>query len=77
METLEHAKERMDVKYVDGKYIREFLSVSRTKAYEIILEIEEGRRKRGDVIRFGRSLRVRKDAVERWILEHGVGGDTA
>jgi hypothetical protein len=58
-------KERIDGKYVNGKYVRNYLAVSRTKAYEIILEIEEGRRERSDVIRFGRSLRVRKDALER------------
>jgi hypothetical protein len=69
VERIRYGQERIDMKYVDGKYIRDRLSVSRTKAYEIILQIEKGSRERGEVIRFGRSLRVRQDALERWVLE--------
>jgi hypothetical protein len=74
VERIGYEQERIDGKYVDGKYIRDLLSVSRTKAYEIMIEIEKGSRERGEVIRFGRSKRVRMDALERWVLEHCVGG---
>jgi len=52
--------------YVDTKYVREHLMVSRTKAYEIVKEIEEGYAPEA-VVRIGRSLRVRKDVFCRWV----------
>ncbi len=72
METIGHEKV-----YVDGNYIREYLSVSRTKAYEIICEIAESSHEPDAVIKFGRCIRVRKDLLFRWAFEHGVGGGSA
>ncbi len=60
--------------YVDTKYVREHLMVSRTKAYEIVREIEEEYAP-GAVLRFGRCLRVRKDVLLRWIDEQCAGGE--
>ena len=76
METIGQERVWIDERYVDGKYIREHLSVSRTKAYEIICEVEKRSHEREAVLRIGRSLRVRKDVFERWIFEHGTGGST-
>ena len=58
--------------YVDTKYIREHLVVSRTKAYEIVKEIEEGYAPEA-VVRIGRSLRVRKDVFCRWVEGQASG----
>ena len=55
--------------YVDNQYVRERLMVSRTKAYEIMREIEETY-DRGAVFRYGGCLRVRKDVFFRWVYEH-------
>jgi len=60
--------------YVDTKYIRERLMVSRTKSFEIAKEIENVYAP-GAVIRFGRCLRVRKDAFIRWVAVHSAGSD--
>ena len=54
--------------YVDNRYIRERLVVSRTKAYEIIKEIEKT--DPDAVFRYGGCLRVRKDVFLRWVSEH-------
>ena len=62
--------------WVDGNYIRKNLSVSRTKAYEIIGEIAESSPEHDAVIKFGRSLRVRKDVFLRWAFDHGIRGGT-
>ena len=58
--------------YVDTKYVREHLMVSRTKAYDIVKEIEEEYAPEG-VVRFGRSLRVRKDILFQWVEDHVPG----
>ena len=61
--------------YVDNQYIRGHLMVSRTKAYEIMREIEETYDP-GAVFRYGGCLRVRKDVFLRWVSEHcGVAQD--
>ena len=57
--------------YVDTKYIRERLMVSRTKSFEIAKEIEAAFP--DAVIRFGRCLRVRKEDFVRWVNEHSSG----
>jgi hypothetical protein len=57
--------------YVDNQYVRERLMVSRTKAYEIMREIE-GVYEPNAVFRYGRSLRVRKDVFWRWVAEQSV-----
>ncbi len=60
--------------YVDTKYIRERLMVSRTTAYQIMKEIEETYAP-GAVIRIGRCLRAKKDVFIRWIDEQSIGGE--
>ena len=60
--------------YVSTKSIQECLMVSRTKAFEIAKEIENAYAP-GAVIRFGRCLRVRKDAFIRWVDVHSAGSD--
>jgi hypothetical protein len=61
--------------YVDNQYVREHLMVSRTKAYEILREIEETYDP-GAVFRYGGCLRVRKDVFWRWVAEQrGEGQD--
>jgi hypothetical protein len=65
-----------EAQYVDTKFIREHLMVSRTKSFEIAKEIENADAP-GAVIRFGRCLRVRKDAFIRWVDVHGAGSDEA
>jgi hypothetical protein len=62
--------------YVDNKYVQEHLMVSRTKAYEILKEIEKTYAPVG-VIRIGRCLRVRKDVFFRWVDEQGTRGEYA
>ncbi len=57
--------------YVDAKYIREHLVVSRTKAYDIVSEIEEYAPEA--VVRIGRSVRVRKDVFCRWVEGQASG----
>jgi len=59
--------------YVSTKFIQECLEVSRTKSYEIMMEIEDDYP--SAVIRFGRCLRVRKDAFIRWVDVHSAGSD--
>jgi hypothetical protein len=63
-----------EVQYLDTKYVREHLMVSRTKAYEIRKEIEETCAPSA-VVRIGRCLRVRKDVFVRWVDEQGTRGD--
>jgi hypothetical protein len=58
--------------YVDTKYVREHLMVSRTKAYEIVKEIEDEYAPEA-VVRIGRSLRVRKDVFCQWIEGQASG----
>jgi len=61
--------------YVDNQYVRQRLMVSRTKAYEIMREIEETYDP-GAVFRYGGCLRVRKDVFWRWVAEQrGEGQD--
>ena len=55
--------------YVNTRYVQDRLMVSRTKAYEIVKEIEEYAPEA--VFRLGRCLRVRKDAFLRYIEERG------
>jgi len=62
--------------YVGPKYVRDHLMVSRTKAYEIVKEIEQARTP-GGVIRVGRCLRVRKDIFFRWVEGQVPGGEDA
>jgi hypothetical protein len=54
--------------YVTTKYVQEYLMVSRTKAYEIVKEIENTDPEA--VFRYGGCLRVRKDVFLRWVSEH-------
>ena len=56
--------------WVDGKYIQETHSVSGTKAYEIIREIEKENYEPDATLRFGRCLRVRKDLVAKWFSDN-------
>ena len=58
--------------YVDTKYVREHLMVSRTKAYDIVKEIEEEYAPEA-VVRIGRSVRVRKDVLFQWAEDHDSG----
>lgn len=60
--------------YIDTKYIRERLMVSRTTAHKIMKEIEKTYAPDA-VIRIGRCLRVRKDVFFRWVDEQGTGGE--
>ena len=62
--------------YVGPKYVRDHLMVSRTKAYEIMREIENEFAPEA-VVRIGRCLRVRKDVFFRWIDEQGAGGESS
>jgi len=59
--------------YVNTKYVQERLMVSRTKAYEIVREIEDTYAP-GAVIRVGLCLRARKDVFSRWVEEQGTSG---
>ena len=59
-----------EAQYVDTKYIKEHLMVSRTKSFEIVREIEDTFP--DAVIRFGRCLRVNRDAFFRWVYEHSA-----
>jgi hypothetical protein len=74
METIGHENGWGDGKYVNGKCIQDHLSVSRTKAYEIICEIAEWSPECDAVIKFSRCLRVRRDVFLRWAFDHGIGG---
>ncbi len=58
--------------YVATKYARERLMVSRTKAYEIVKEIEDEYAPEA-AVRIGRSLRVRKDVFCRWVEDQVPG----
>ena len=60
-----------EAQFVDTKFIRERLMVSRTKAFEIAKEIEDAYAP-GAVIRFGRCLRVRENAFYRWVNDHST-----
>ena len=62
--------------YVDGSYVREYLSVSRTKAYEITREFADDTDEDNAIIKFHRCLRVRKDLFEAWVFGHGIRGGT-
>jgi hypothetical protein len=61
--------EAVNEQYVDNQYVRESLMVSRTKAYEIMREIEETYDP-GAVFRYGGCLRIRKDVFFQWVNEH-------
>lgn len=71
----QRARARED-QYVDTKYVQEHLMVSRTKAYEIVKEIEKNYAPNA-VFRFGRCLRVRKDVFFRWVNEQSTGGENS
>lgn len=58
--------------YVETKYDREHLMVSRTKAYDIVKEIDEEYTPEA-VVRIGRSLRVSKDVLFLWVEDHVSG----
>ena len=61
--------------YVGPKYVRDHLMVSRTKAYEIMREIENEFAPEA-VVRIGRCLRVKKDVFHRWVEGRASGPRT-
>lgn len=59
---------RKQPKYYSAKDISEMLSVSRTRALEMMHMF----RHRGQVLQDGRIMRVRAEALESWIDQHMV-----
>lgn len=59
---------RKQVKYYSTKDICEILSISRTRALEMMHMF----RHRGQVLQDGKIMRVRAEALESWIEQHMV-----
>ena len=64
-------------RWVDAGFIRRLLSIGRTKSYAIIAEIERTSEEPDAVLRIGNLVRVREDALMRWISGQGVAGSLA
>ena len=56
--------------WVDLKDIQDVLSVSKTKAHQIAHQIRDKDEDPNAVIKFGRCLRISKDALIRFIQRH-------
>ena len=69
METRSHGP-----RWVDAGFVRGLLSIGRTKSYDVIAEIERTSEEPDAVLRIGNLLRVREDALMRWISGQGVAG---
>ena len=61
-------------RWVDAGFVRGLLSIGKTKSYDVIAEIERTSNEPATVLRIGNLLRVREDALMRWISGQGVAG---
>jgi hypothetical protein len=59
---------------VDAGFVRGLLSIGKTKSYDVIAEIERTSEEPDVVLRIGNLVRVREDALMRWISGQGVAG---
>ena len=64
-------------RWVDAGVVQGLLSIGKTKSYAVIAEIEGTSEETDAVLRIGNLLRVREDALMRWISRQGVAGGPA
>ena len=58
-------------KYYDAKDIMSILGVGKNTAYELMHMFEA----RGKLFRHGKTIRVRQDYFDKWLLEQESNGD--
>ena len=61
-------------RWVDAGVVQGLLSIGKTKSYDVIAEIERTSEEPDAVLRIGNLVRVREDALMRWIRDRGVAG---